>query len=112
MKHLSQGGLLNEGSSCALNSVIFGLHRTSILEDLVNIRHIVNVTDNSNDKAMILLQDILRALPNEKPFSTHKFISAWNESTRNIDNRPLLGRLDDTLLGKHSLNLKYFMEGS
>ena len=110
-RNLSQGGLRNEGSSCALNAIVFSLHRAAILEYLVNIRDIVNVSDNTQDQAMVYLQDILRAMPNEIPFGTHPFIPTWNDSTRRNKNRPKIGKNDDILLGKHSLNGKIRPEG-
>ena len=74
--HIQSYGLLNDGSVCALISLVLSLHRLGLKN------HIADPLPQTPDLPTMVLKKILTALPSQDPFSLQSFISSWNNSEK------------------------------
>ena len=93
---MSQCGILNDSNNCALLSIILCLHDMRLVGSLVQPANITK--NNAPDYAILVLRQVLLALPNARAFSLQIFLDSWNDSCVTDQNRAVIGQHEDLLI--------------
>ena len=76
---LQQHGLVNDGCSCYMISIILLLHRVRILDQMLDSEYCSIAVSRNEGKSFItnMLRRILQVLPSSQPFSPRNLIAGW-----------------------------------
>ena len=97
-RNINPRGLLNDGATCGLISLVTNLHRMGIVRLFVPMDQIRTNNGRNADYPILVLRQILLALPSPQPFSLQLFVNSWNQSAQTDPQRaPIVGN-DDLLM--------------